>query len=114
MNTNIHEWRKENKWITKIKKEIREHSCSFVAEILSYFKTPTFNCELIRADLQISSKEFQPRMNTNIHEWRKENKWITKIKKEIREHSCSFVAEILSYFNTPTFNCELIRADLQI
>jgi hypothetical protein len=27
-------------------------------------------------------------MNTNIHEW-----WILKIKKEIRVHSCSFVAE---------------------
>jgi len=31
-------------------------------------------------------------MNTNIHEWRQ---WIIKIKKEIRVHSCLFVAKII-------------------
>jgi hypothetical protein len=35
-------------------------------------------------------------MNTNIHEWRQREKQMdVKIKKEIREYSCSFVAEIL-------------------
>jgi hypothetical protein len=34
-------------------------------------------------------KEFQPRMNTNIHEWRQggRKQMITKIKKAIRVHS---------------------------
>ena len=34
-------------------------------------------------------------MNTNIHEWKKatENKWGIEVEKEIREHSCSFVAD---------------------
>jgi hypothetical protein len=35
------------------------------------------------------AKKSQPRMNTNIHECR-----LIKIKKEIRVHSCSFVAKI--------------------
>ena len=33
-------------------------------------------------------------MNTNGGKWI-ENDWIIKIKKEIRVHSCSFVAKIL-------------------
>jgi len=36
-------------------------------------------------------------MNTNVHEWRQmKKKWAIKIKKEIREHSCSFVADFFS------------------
>ena len=43
-------------------------------------------------------KEFQPRMNTNIHEfwrWNWESEKIIKLRNRIRVHSCSFVAETL-------------------
>jgi len=38
-------------------------------------------------------------MNTNIHECVKgmKNEWIARIKKEIRVHSCSFVARFLEF-----------------
>jgi len=56
-----------------------------------------FSLDVQQDVADLKNKEFQPRMNTNIHEWSQgeENRQGIKIEKEIRVHSCSFVAEIL-------------------